>query len=584
MRRAASSVGWLVRNHELLRACCVGNMVESRDVTDHATLKKVRLRDSILVKSVVLTTVLIAGIVGILTVYFQTKQFDALEDDHLARVDMYGDLLADQLRSAIAFSDQETAREVLSALHTDPDVSASVLYDSAGALLVAEGTPSPWVARAARGVTSKRVFATDGRVAVVVPVKSLEGPWGTLVVEVSLQRMLTRERAVMYTAAGVAIAAVLAGMLIAWLIVRRLVRRLRAIGDVACDVAAGASVASKVEIESRDEIGILGAAFNQMVEQLHTANRDLESRVISRTLELSSANEKLISEMARRSQVELELRQSQKLESVGRLAAGVAHEINTPVQFVSDSVNFIRDSASGILALVDCQERALQALVAGRNEPELLRAAEEAAEVADLEFVRAELPLALDRTLDGLDRVSVIVRSMKVFSHQHAVMNEIDLNKAVASTLTIARHEYKYVADIVTDYGEVPPVTCEAGEINQVVLNLLLNAAHAIGDAVKGTKERGCIRVRTWVDGERACVSIADTGGGIPAHIRERIYDPFFTTKAVGRGTGQGLAIARSVIVDKHQGTLDFESEAGRGTTFVLTIPLRPQMETKAAA
>ena len=273
-------------------------------------------------------------------------------------------------------------------------------------------------------------------------------------------------------------------------------------------------------------------------------------------------------------QLESELRQAQKLESVGRLAAGVAHEINTPVQFVNDSVHFVRD-AFGDLArvLASCEELLRQAPEGERSGPiaELAAAAEE----ADLAYLLEHVPKALERSLEGLGRVATIVRSMKEFAHpDQKEMAPADLNHAVWNTLVIARNEYKYVAELETELGELPAVTCLVGEINQVVLNIVVNAAHAIGDVVKGSEKKGRITVTTAVEGEDVLISIADTGGGIPTAIRERIYDPFFTTKEVGKGTGQGLAIARNVVVEKHGGALHFETEPGRGTTFFIRLPI----------
>jgi two-component system, NtrC family, sensor kinase len=197
------------------------------------------------------------------------------------------------------------------------------------------------------------------------------------------------------------------------------------------------------------------------------------------------------------------------------------------------------------------------------------------AAAADLTYLVDHMPNAIDRALDGLDRVASIVRSMKEFAHPDAMeMTYVDLNRAVESTLIIARNEYKYVADVQTDFGHLPLVRCHAGDVNQAVLNVVVNAAHAIADVVAGTPNRGLITVRTRVDHDDVVVSIGDTGGGIPEAIRDRICDPFFTTKEVGRGTGQGLAITRTVIVDRHRGELTFDSVIGRGTTCHLRLPI----------
>jgi signal transduction histidine kinase len=204
-----------------------------------------------------------------------------------------------------------------------------------------------------------------------------------------------------------------------------------------------------------------------------------------------------------------------------------------------------------------------------------VRDADEAARAADLPYLVENVPKAFDRALDGLERVATIVRSMKEFAHPDSrEMAPVDLNRAVAATLSVANNEYKYVAELETDYGEIPPVTCHVGDVNQVVLNILVNAAHAIGDVVGGTDRKGRIHVRTRQEGDAVVVSISDTGPGIPEAVREHIFDPFFTTKEVGKGTGQGLAIARSVVVEKHGGHLEFDTEAGKGTTFHIRLPI----------
>ena len=255
----------------------------------------------------------------------------------------------------------------------------------------------------------------------------------------------------------------------------------------------------------------------------------------------------------------------ERLESIGRLAAGVAHEINTPIQFLNDSVSFISEGVTDLLAYID----KLHASMAQKPEAD-----------EDVEYLREELPPALTRVADGLSRIAEIVRSMKDFSHadQHE-MSQVDLNRAINSTLVIARSEYKMVADLETEFGTLPSITCHGGQINQVILNLVVNAAHAIADVVKDSGGRGKITVKTRVVDKHVVISIADTGGGIPEAVRARIFDPFFTTKDVGRGTGQGLSIARSVVVKGHGGTLDFETEMGKGSTFFVSLPIQQAEE-----
>ena len=202
-------------------------------------------------------------------------------------------------------------------------------------------------------------------------------------------------------------------------------------------------------------------------------------------------------------------------------------------------------------------------------------------EAADVDYFLKNAPDALDRALDGIGRVGSIVRSMTEFAHPDTrTKADIDLNRAIKTTLNMARNEYKSVAEIETDFGDIPTVHCHAGDINQVVLNLLLNAAHAIGDVVDGTSAKGRITVRTRAIGDFVEISISDTGDGIPEAVRGRIFEPFVTTKEVGRGTGQGLALSRGIVVEKLKGSLHFETETGKGTTFFIRLPKAAEAST----
>jgi NO-binding membrane sensor protein with MHYT domain/nitrogen-specific signal transduction histidine kinase len=269
-----------------------------------------------------------------------------------------------------------------------------------------------------------------------------------------------------------------------------------------------------------------------------------------------------------------ELAAAQKLESVGRLAAGVAHEINTPVQFVSDNVQFVRTSLTDVADVIHAYRNLQQVVQSAGNVHEAASLAAEAERTADLDYILQNAPQALESSIEGLARIAAIVRSLKEFAHpDQAEKTLADLNKAIRSTLVVANNEYKYIAKVETHFDDLPFVPCFLGEINQVILNLLVNASHAISDVVKDSGALGTITVRTRLDGDAVEISIADTGTGIPEDAQNKIFDPFFTTKEVGKGTGQGLALARSIIVNKHGGTLRFESVSGKGTTFFIRLP-----------
>ncbi len=280
--------------------------------------------------------------------------------------------------------------------------------------------------------------------------------------------------------------------------------------------------------------------------------------------------------------LESQLRQAQKLEAVGALAAGIAHEINTPIQFVGDNTHFLSDAFADLLKLMD------QASELAKTKAELANSIPEISQLfqaiskADLPYLKEEIPRALEQSLQGIDRVANIVRAMKDFSHpDKREMSMIDINRALSTTLTVAHNELKYVANVVKELDpDLPSVLGYASELNQVFLNLLVNAAHAIGEVTSEGKERGTITVRTTQTKDAIVVSISDTGIGIKQAVRDRVFEPFFTTKEVGRGTGQGLAIARATVVEKHGGEIYFETEEGKGTTFFIKLPLRTTQES----
>ncbi|MBU1041679.1 MAG: PAS domain S-box protein, partial [Proteobacteria bacterium] len=293
----------------------------------------------------------------------------------------------------------------------------------------------------------------------------------------------------------------------------------------------------------------------------------------------------VVTDTTERKGLESQLLQSQKLEAIGQLAAGIAHEINTPAQYVGNNVQFIKGAFTDIFSMCSDFHQLLESAKSGTVSLEQVLAVEKAMADHDIEYLSTEVPGAIAQTLEGVERISTIVRSVKQFAHPGAaVMAPADLNEAMQSTVTVSRNEWKYVAELTTELDDsLPAVVCMIGEINQVVLNLIVNAAHAIADAVKNDPERkGLITLSTRLTPPWAEIRVTDTGTGIPPAVQAKIFDPFFTTKEVGRGTGQGLTISRSIVMEKHHGQLFFETEPGVGTTFVVRLPLEQNEEREA--
>ncbi len=326
--------------------------------------------------------------------------------------------------------------------------------------------------------------------------------------------------------------------------------------------------------QQRDEQNL---ALERLVRQRTEEVKKKHDRLAERTAQLFFAKEELEKRMHELATAKNQLVQAEKLQAVGQLAAGIAHEINTPAQFVGDGLHFLKEAFAGYKRLVGQYQSAVEALAPETTGPgqvlvsELRRIEED----IDLPYLDSEVPSSLVSCMEGIFRISTIVESMKEFAQpEQREKSPADLNHALQSTLAVTRHEYSSVAEVTTEFGDLPPILCHVGELNQVFLNLIINAAHAIGDVVSKGGDMGTIRVKTSREGNLARIDIADSGAGIPEAIRDRVFEPFFTTKEVGKGTGQGLAIARSVVVTKHSGTLTFESEVGKGTTFTIRLPM----------
>lgn len=313
--------------------------------------------------------------------------------------------------------------------------------------------------------------------------------------------------------------------------------------------------------------------------ELALANGQLQSK----QTELQGALDKLVdtnlklqAEMKEKSRIERELQVAHKLEAVGQLAAGIAHEINTPTQYIGNNIHFLAEAFADLQAVVSKFKEAYDARTDVESCHRLLQAAEKEAAEVDIGFLYEEIPDAFSAITQGITTISTIVGAMRNFAHPDSDIKELgDINRAIESTLAVAHSEYRYLATVDCELADIPLIPCLLGGLNQVFLNIIVNAAHAIADAGRSV-DTGTIKIRTRTDEESGMLMITfqDNGCGIDDTTRERIFDPFFTTKEVGRGTGQGLAIARDIVVDKHGGRIVVASVVGEGTTFKIALPL----------
>ena len=329
--------------------------------------------------------------------------------------------------------------------------------------------------------------------------------------------------------------------------------------------------------QSTTEAVLLGAlkdlytALSAMNAQLRNTNISLESRVRERTRELESANEALVQErdLLREANFQLEqtrsrLLESEKMASIGQLAAGVAHEINNPIGFVTSNLGTLREYLDDTFAMLDAYALA-EPLIA--RDPQAMATIRTAKSEREIGFVREDARALLDESRDGLLRVKRIVQALKTFSHvDQSEWQRVDLRIGLESTVNIVWNELRQKAELRREFDDIPPVLCNAGQLNQVFMNLLTNAAQAIDG-------HGLITVRTGHGGGEVWVEVEDNGSGITPEHQARIFDPFFTTKPVGKGTGLGLSLAWS-IVQKHGGRIDVDSKPGSGTRFRVCLPV----------
>lgn len=321
----------------------------------------------------------------------------------------------------------------------------------------------------------------------------------------------------------------------------------------------------RAKVFADDEIGKLAFAFNSMAENLDTLYHSLEQQVKDRTAELEDKKEQVEKALNELKETQAMLIHNEKMTSLGQLVAGVAHELNNPINFIYGNLEHLKNYANDLIGLVKIYEKH-SALLPANLQSELENAKDE----YDFEFISEDLPSLIKSCKDGSERCKQIVLDLRNFSRlDEAIVKEVDIHDGIDTTLNILHNKYKNRIDIHKNYGELPKLTCYAGQLNQVFMNILDNASYAI-------KDKGNVYLSTLFDGENIVITIEDNGEGIDKDVLSKVFDPFFTTKPVGQGTGLGLSISYKVI-KKHNGIIEVESEKGKGTKFTIKLPVEKQ-------
>ncbi|MGK7924714.1 MAG: ATP-binding protein [Spirulina sp.] len=359
-----------------------------------------------------------------------------------------------------------------------------------------------------------------------------------------------------------AVAVVIAALL-AWRTSRTIARPLEAVTDIAREVTKASNFDLRAPITTRDEVGILADSLNQLIawvgeytKRLEESQTTLEQRVRERTRELQDTLENLKS-------TQIQLIQTEKMSGLGQMVAGVAHEINNPVSFIHGNLTHLSKSVQDLFDFIDVLQQYIPP-----ETPEV----EEIMEEIDFEFLQSDLPNLLQSMRMGSDRIQEIVLSLRNFSRlDEATMKDVDLHEGIDTTLIILNNRLKLGVEVIKRYGDLPPVFCYPAQLNQVFMNLIVNALDAMEEAETQGKQIAILTEQ--ISGDRVSIKIRDNGPGIPDRLKDKLFDPFFTTKPIGKGTGLGLSICYQII-EKHKGTIKVESQPGAGTEFAIVLPI----------
>ncbi len=535
-----------------------------------------------------------------------------IRHDTVASLLTQAEMIAHNCKAVSAFEDVKDAKETLNSLHMQPSIVYGCIYNSNGELLASYHRSGNGTDRSIHPpLPQKDGYQFDNEYLIVYKSVVFDGgKIGTVCLQSNLRPMYkTFQRS-----ASIIIVVLALSSLVAYFVSSRLQRIIsgpilsltHAAEAISKKAASGKNTHSiRAQKHSNDEVGLLADSFNQMLEQIQqrelalvAANEELEARVQRRTSELRTTNEQLTKENTERKQAEENLKlayeklenanrelkemqsqlvQNEKLASMGQLAAGVAHEMNTPVGFVASNFEALENYVKKFKDLLRMYD-SLIGKIGTLRKTELLNEADtigQSRNEMQIDFILKDIQGLFDDSREGLDRVTNIIQSLRDFSRVDQVeeFDEYNLNDGIKATLVVARNEIKYDTDVKTELSDVPTVFCNSMQINQVLLNIIVNAAHAIKSQKR--EDRGTITIKTYATDEEMVCEISDDGPGVAPDKLSKVFDPFFTTKPLGKGTGLGLSVSHDIIVTKHRGELLVDSTVGKGTKFTIKLPIK---------
>ncbi len=474
-------------------------------------------------------------------------------------------------KDAVISFDLASIETFVSEIMKNKDIIYARVLDSSGNVLAQDATPAyittPFIA------DDDPFAVTDGVYDTFAEIKEGKTVFGRVELGISTIKMTEKVRQVRNLGASIALIEMTIVMLYSFVLGGYITRQLHTLRHGAKEIAKG-NFNHRIKIVSKDEVAEVAKSFNKMSQallvtakarkkaqkELRVLNHELEDRVKRRTAQLEKAYLKI-------KKAQEQLIQSEKMASIGQLAAGVAHEINNPIGFVASNLSTLQDYIAVYKTLISRYEDLIIQVPLNKSQQTQLDAIKAYQKEEDIEFLHEDIDELIVNSLDGINRVTSIVQSLKTFSHvDQSQLQEADINQCLQSTLKIVHNEIKYNCEVITKLNPLPPLRCKPGQLNQVFMNLLVNAGHAI-------EKTGTITIETKTIQKAIVIKISDTGKGIPKENLNKLFDPFFTTKPVGKGTGLGLSISHGIIAD-HNGTINVQSKVGQGTTFTITLPL----------